>query len=82
MLSVPPADILYVGDSGVDMQTACAVGMYPLGVLWGFRSSEELLGAGAQALIERPLDLLSLLSGPDCSGADSGERKLAQKLGG
>lgn len=33
---------LYVGDSGVDMQTAAAAGINACGVLWGFRDREEL----------------------------------------
>ncbi len=60
-LNLPPADFLYLGDSAVDMKTATAAGMFPVGVLWGFRPAEELLEGGAQALIERPLDILDLL---------------------
>lgn len=33
---------LYVGDSGVDMQTAQNAGITACGVLWGFRDREEL----------------------------------------
>ena len=33
---------LYVGDSGVDMQTAMNAGVESVGVTWGFRSEEEL----------------------------------------
>ena len=33
---------LYVGDSGVDMQTAQNAGIEACGVLWGFREREEL----------------------------------------
>lgn len=39
---VNPADTLYVGDSGVDMQTASQSGVTACGVTWGFRSREEL----------------------------------------
>jgi len=53
--------VLYLGDSAVDMQTAVAAGMFPTGVLWGFRSAKELNDSGAKALIERPLEVLSLL---------------------
>ncbi|MBT9149171.1 MAG: HAD family hydrolase [Dehalococcoidia bacterium] len=60
-LSVPPSRILYVGDSGIDMKTAIAAGMFPLGVLWGFRSQEELQDNGAQALISRPQEILAVL---------------------
>jgi len=60
-LGIPPAHFLYLGDTAVDMQTAIAAGMFPIGVLWGFRSAEELQVGGAQALIEHPLDSLKFL---------------------
>jgi len=60
-LNAKPKNVLYLGDSAVDMQTAVAAGMFPAGVLWGFRSMKELKDAGAKALIERPAEVLSLL---------------------
>jgi len=54
-LAVPPAEFIYLGDSGTDMKTAAAAGMYGVGALWGFRD------AGAKTLIERPMELLRLL---------------------
>ena len=60
-LEVQPADCLYLGDSAVDMKTAIAAGMYPVGALWGFRSEEELRENGAKALIKQPLEILNLL---------------------
>ena len=35
--------LIYLGDSGVDMQTSRAAGCYSVGALWGFRPREELL---------------------------------------
>ena len=61
-LGVPPAECLYVGDSGIDMQTARAAHMYAAGVLWGFRGKEELLKDGAQVLVEKPGEILDLLN--------------------
>ncbi|GEC72121.1 phosphoglycolate phosphatase [Flavobacterium flevense] len=54
-------EILYVGDSDIDMQTARNANMYAVGVTWGYRPKEELLAEGAQSIINHPLDLLELL---------------------
>ena len=57
-LGVAPAECLYVGDSGIDMQTARAAHMCAVGALWGFRGREELLKDGAQFLINKPSEVL------------------------
>ena len=59
--SIPPQEIIFLGDSGVDMITATRAGMLPVGVLWGFRTADELLATGARLLVERPEEVLSLL---------------------
>ncbi len=56
-----PEEILYLGDSGVDMQTANNAGMYAVGALWGFRTKEELTSNGAKYLLNNPLDLIKIL---------------------
>jgi phosphoglycolate phosphatase len=60
-LKIPPTNFLYLGDTFVDMETARAAGMFPVGVLWGFRPVEELQASGAQVLIARPGELVGLL---------------------
>ena len=60
-LGMHPAEFLYLGDSDIDMKTAIGAGMYPVGAMWGFGSSNELLAGGAETLIEHPNDLLLLL---------------------
>ena len=52
-----PGDILFIGDSKTDMQTAINAGMYACGVLWGFRDAVELLGNGANFLLGKPSEL-------------------------
>lgn len=52
---------LYVGDTSVDIQTAKNAELKSIGVLWGFRSREELVTAGADDVINHPDDLLKLL---------------------
>lgn len=60
-IGISPTNILYAGDSGTDMQTANNAGMFAVGVLWGFRSKEELLSNGAKAVVESPEDLIRML---------------------
>lgn len=57
-LKIVPSEFLYLGDTDTDMKTADASGMYPIGVLWGFRTADELLDNGAKALISKPRELL------------------------
>jgi phosphoglycolate phosphatase len=57
-LDIPPQDFLFIGDMPIDMQTACAAGMFPLGVLWGFRSADELTAAGAKMLVAEAQNLI------------------------
>jgi len=60
-LGLAPHQFLYLGDTNTDMRTATAAGMYPVGVLWGFRTQTELEESGAQTVLHHPLDLLKLL---------------------
>jgi phosphoglycolate phosphatase len=60
-MGLSPTKFLYLGDTAIDMKTAVGAGMFPVGVLWGFRPAEELRSGGANLLIEHPLDLLSIL---------------------
>ena len=60
-LGVEPSACAFVGDTSIDMTTALAAGMVPIGALWGFRTETELRESGAAALIASPLDLLGHL---------------------
>jgi phosphoglycolate phosphatase len=60
-LNVPAERWLYVGDTRVDMETAVNAGMFPVGVLWGFRDEPELRASGAKVIITEPRELLDLL---------------------
>jgi phosphoglycolate phosphatase len=60
-MGVLPAHCIFLGDSGVDMETAHRAGMVPVGAGWGFRPSEELVEARAIRVIQRPLELLGLI---------------------
>lgn len=60
-MGIKPPDLIYVGDSDVDMQTAGNAGMYGAGALWGFRTKEELIANGAKIILDQPLDLVAIL---------------------
>ena len=60
-LNIIPSDFLYLGDTETDLKTSFAAGMFPVGVLWGFRSAGELRENGAKVLINGPLEVLELL---------------------
>ena len=57
---IKPGQFIFLGDTGTDMKTATAAGMYPVGALWGFRTAEELISGGAKRLVTCPLDLINL----------------------
>lgn len=58
---VAKADCLYVGDSGVDMETARRACIDSVGVTWGFRSMKELVEYHADAIVNNPVDILSIV---------------------
>ena len=51
-------EVLYVGDSGVDMQTALNAGVDAIGVSWGFRPRTELEPLHPLAIIDKAEELL------------------------
>jgi len=53
--------IIFIGDSGEDMKTATNAGVDSIGVLWGFRSKEELKENGAKHIVEKPEEILDIL---------------------
>ncbi len=60
-LKLETDQILYVGDSGIDMQTALRANLFPVGVTWGYRPADELLSHGAKEIVSKPAAILKLL---------------------
>ncbi len=52
---------LYIGDSGVDMQTAINAGVNAVGVTWGFRPRAELESFRPMGLIDKAKELLEFI---------------------
>ncbi|MBQ9073344.1 MAG: HAD family hydrolase [Muribaculaceae bacterium] len=57
----PKADVLYVGDSGVDMETARRACVDSVGVTWGFRQVSELREFNATYVVNEAKMILSLV---------------------
>jgi phosphoglycolate phosphatase len=60
--SISAGSTVMVGDREHDVRGAITNGVTPLGVLWGYGSRQELTGAGAVLLCERPESLVEVLS--------------------
>lgn len=60
VLDASKAEAIYVGDSDVDVQTAHNAGLPCVGVTWGFRDRDILKEEGADFIIDKPCELISL----------------------
>lgn len=60
-IGASPDATLFVGDSDVDILTGHNAHLPAMGVLWGFRTEQELLAAGADALAHTPADILAYI---------------------
>ncbi len=81
-LGARPDTTLFVGDSDVDVRTGKNGGLTAAGVLWGFRDRQELEAAGADYLIERPGQLVELVTGTRLLAADETEAAAGLLRGG
>jgi len=61
LAGVSKEDTLYVGDSGVDMQTGLNAGLETCGVTWGFRPRTELEQFGPQHMVDTTEELTVLI---------------------
>lgn len=60
-LGLSKTEILYVGDTATDMQTALRAGVTSIGVLWGFRDEDELRENKADYIINKPSEILEII---------------------
>jgi phosphoglycolate phosphatase len=59
--SLSPHSTVMVGDRAHDVVGAKVHGVFPIGVLWGYGSSDELIAAGATTLCAKPETLDNML---------------------
>lgn len=59
--NVEKDEAIYVGDSGVDMQTANQAGVEAIGVLWGFRPRVELAAFEPAYIVNEPGEIPHIL---------------------
>jgi phosphoglycolate phosphatase len=61
VLGVRPQNCLFVGDTKVDMRAASGANMNPIGVAWGYQSTQTLRNAGALHILEQMSELLEFV---------------------
>lgn len=61
LMGLDKSDILFIGDSDVDIATGINAGVKPVGVTWGFRSKEELIAAGADTIIDKADEIIGIV---------------------
>jgi phosphoglycolate phosphatase len=59
-LGVKPEEAAFIGDGDADTVTAIKGGFYQVSVLWGYRTKEELIKAGARNFITSPREIIGL----------------------
>lgn len=61
---VLPTEIIYIGDTDLDMKTALRAGVTPIAVPWGCRRPDELYANGASVVVRKPEDILKIAMHP------------------
>ena len=62
-VEVPKDNTLFVGDSGVDMETAWRACVDSAGVTWGFRSEKELRSNHSKFIAHDAAALMDIIKG-------------------
>ncbi len=60
-LNVSEEEVVFVGDTKVDIATGKNAGLFAIGVLWGFRDEAELTAAGADVIIDDAKEILNIV---------------------
>lgn len=60
-LKAERSDVVYIGDSDVDIQTAKNAGIDCISVSWGFRDTDFLQKNGAKTIVNAPNEILNII---------------------
>ena len=60
-LNIEKGDAVYIGDSEVDIETACNAEMDEIAVTWGFRKREFLEEKGAKRIVDKPKEIAEIV---------------------
>ena len=55
------SEIYMIGDSNVDIETAKNAGIKSIGCVWGFRTEKELYDAGADHIVNSPIEIKNII---------------------
>ena len=62
LFDVKKNEVVYIGDSDVDIQTAQNTKVKSIGVSWGFRGKEELINSNADCVVDYPQEIWSKIN--------------------
>jgi phosphoglycolate phosphatase-like HAD superfamily hydrolase len=71
-LDVAAQSAVMIGDTPVDIAAGIAAGVSTIGVTWGHFGEAELRAAGAEAVADRPADVLGILLGENAHTTTTG----------
>lgn len=63
-------EVIFIGDSDVDMMTATNANIKSIGVTWGYRSKEVLIKHKANYIIDQPKDIIKIINEVNAHGND------------
>lgn len=70
LLNLSKDEVLFIGDSDVDMMTATNANIKSVGVTWGYRSKEVLLKHKASYIINQANELIKIINEVNSYGND------------
>jgi len=60
-LELDREDLVFIGDTAIDIKTGKSAGMKTIGVTWGFRDQLELEENGADIIVNKPEEIINIV---------------------